>query len=177
MIENLSSIQLPPEEIERCILFIRGERVMLDTHLSILYGVQTKVLIQAVKRNIDRFPNDFMFQLTIEEVKDLRSQIVTSSWGGRRYSPYVFTEQGVAMLSSVLHSKQAIQVNIEIIRAFMRLRQLAGSHKELREKLQMLERKYDKQFKVVFEAIHQLMDPPLLPKKRPIGFHSWSDHE
>ena len=111
MTENLSSIALQTSEIQQCILFIRGEQVMLDAHLAILYGVQTKVLIQAIKRNIDRFPVDFMFQLTQDEFQDLRSQNVTSNWGGRRYLPYVFTEQGVAMLSSVLHSKQAIQVN------------------------------------------------------------------
>jgi hypothetical protein len=148
---------------------------MLDKHLALLYGVETRILIQAVKRNIDRFPCDFMFQMTQEEFQSLRSQSVMSSWGGRRYLPYVFTEQGVAMLSSVLHSKPAIQVNIEIMRAFVRLRQLTESHKELRQKLQTLEKKYDKQFKVIFEAIHQLMMPPVQSNKRPIGFHSWPD--
>lgn len=177
MTTSTSPIALPAEEIQQCILFIRGEKVMLDAHLAILYGVQTKVLIQAVKRNVDRFPIDFMFQLTQGEFEDLRSQNVTSSWGGRRYLPYVFTEQGVAMLSSVLHSKQAVQVNIEIMRAFVRLRQLTESHKDLRQKLQSLEKKYDKQFKVVFEAIHQLMMPPVPPKKRSIGFHPWEDEE
>src|SRR3990167_1238328 len=155
-------------------LLIRGEKVMLDAHLAILYGVQTKTLVQAIKRNIDRFPTDFMFQLTQHEFQNLRSQSVTSSWGGRRYLPYVFTEQGVAMLSSVLHSKQAIQVNIEIMRAFVRFRQLTESHKDLKQNLQALEKKYDKQFKVIFEAIHQLMMPSI-SKKRPIGFHSWED--
>jgi len=170
---STTPISLPVEEIQQCILFIRGEKVMLDMHLAILYGVQTKVLIQAIKRNTDRFPADFMFQLTRDEFQDLRSQNVTSSWGGRRYLPYVFTEQGVAMLSSVLHSKQAIQVNIEIVRAFVRLRQLTESHKELRQKLHSLEKKYDKQFKVVFEAIHQLMMPTVSSNPRPIGFHPW----
>jgi len=148
---------------------------MIDAHLAILYGVQTRVLIQAVKRNIDRFPPDFMFQLTNDEFQVLRSQIVISNRGGRRHLPYVFTEQGVAMLSSVLHSKQAIQVNIEIMRTFVRLRQLTESHKELRQKLQLLEKKYDKQFKVVFEAIHQLMMPSVPSKKHPIGFHPWEN--
>ncbi len=175
MTETLPPMVLPAEEIQQCILFIRDEKVMLDVHLAILYGVQTKVLIQAIKRNIDRFPVDFMFQLNQEEFQNLRSQFVTSNWGGRRYLPYVFTEQGVAMLSSVLHSKQAIQVNIEIMRAFVRLRQFTESHKELRQKLRTLEKKYDKQFKAVFEAIHQLMIPPLQSKKRPIGFQSWED--
>jgi hypothetical protein len=136
------------EDIQAYILRVRGAKVMLDAHLALLYGVQTKVLVQAVKRNINRFPVDFMFQLTQEEFQNLRSQIVTSNQGGRRYSPYVFTEQGVAMLSSVLRSQQAVQVNIEIMRAFVRLRQLISSHTELCQKLQALETKYDKQFKV-----------------------------
>jgi hypothetical protein len=174
MIENLPPIPLTAEEIQQCILFIRSEKVILDKHLAALYGVETKVLIQAVKRNIDRFPPDFMFQLSSDELQNLRSQNVTSSWGGRRYLPYVFTEQGIAMLSSVLHSKQGIQVNIEIMRAFVRLRQLTDSHKELRQKLQSLEEKYDKQFKLIFEAIHQLMTPPQA-SKQPIGFHSWGN--
>ena len=114
---------------------------------------------------------------TIAESQNLRSQSVISSWGGRRYLPYVFTEQGIAMLSSVLHSKQAIQVNIEIMRAFVRLRQMTDSHKELRQKLQTLEKKYDKQFKVIFEAIHQLMIPSEISKKRLIGFHPWEDEK
>jgi len=174
MTKSLSPITLPAGEIQQCILFIRDEKVMLDAHLAILYGVQTKVLVQAVKRNASRFPTDFMFQLTPEEFQDLKSQSVTSSWGGRRYAPYVFTEQGVSMLSSVLHSKQAIQVNIEIMRAFVRLRQFTESHQDLRQKLQALEKKYDKQFKVVFEAIHQLM-MPAPSKKRSIGFHPWKE--
>lgn len=175
MTTSQSPMLLPVEEIQQCILFIRGEKVLLDAHLATLYGVQTKVLIQAVKRNVDRFPTDFMFQLTEDEFEDLRSQNVTSSWGGRRYLPYVFTEQGVAMLSSVLNSKQAVQVNIEIMRAFVSLRQLTESHKELRQKLRSLEKKYDKQFKVIFEAIHQLMTQPAPSKKRSIGFHPWEE--
>jgi hypothetical protein len=158
------------ERIERAILLIRDKKVMLDANLASLYGVDTKVLVQAVKRNLERFPEDFMFQLTQEEFANLRSQSVTSSdWGGRRYPPYVFTEQGVAMLSSVLRSPRAIQVNIEIMRAFVRLRQLIASHAELARKLDALEKKYDAQFKAVFDAIRQLMAPPE-PKRRPIGF-------
>jgi hypothetical protein len=147
-----------------------GKKVMLDADLAVLYDVETKVLIQAVKRNLERFPEDFMFQLTQEEFAILRSQFVTSSdRGGRRYRPYAFTEQGVAMLSSVLRSGRAIQVNIEIMRAFIRLRQMLASHVELARKLDALEKKYDAQFKQVFEAIRQLMIPPE-PKRRPIGF-------
>lgn len=158
--------------IDQHILFIRGERVMLDITLATLYGVETRTLLQAVKRNIDRFPLDFMFQLTSEESKSLRSQIVISNRGGRRYLPYVFTEQGVAMLSSVLHSKQAIQVNVEIMRAFVHLRRMLGSHRELKRKIEALEQKYDGHFKIVFEAIQQLMNPSE-PKKRSIGFAPW----
>ena len=143
---------------------------MLSPHLAELYGVETRVLVQAVKRNIDRFPEDFMFQLTKDEFEDLKSQIVISSWGGmRRATPYGFTEQGVAMLSSVLRSKRAVQVNIEIMRAFVRFRQMLTAHKDLERKIAALEKKYDAQFKVVFEAIHQLMSPPETPRKK-IGF-------
>jgi len=161
---------IPVERIEKAILLIRGQKVMLDADLAELYGVETRVLVQAVKRNIERFPDDFMFQLSQKEFTILRSQFVTSSgWGGRRYPPYAFTEQGVAMLSSVLRSQRAIQVNIEIMRAFIRLRQMLASHVELARKLDALENKYDAQFKQVFEAIRQLMTPPE-PKRRPIGF-------
>ena len=186
---------VPEERIERAILLIRGEKVMLDDDLAALYGVATRVLIQAVKRNAERFPPDFMFQLTKEEVDLLRSQFVTSKSasrlnqgesgilrsqfviskipdprGGRRYPPYAFTEQGVAMLSSVLHSPRAIAVNIEIMRTFIRLRRMLASHADLARKLEALEKKYDAQFKVVFDAIRQLMAPPK-PKRRRIGFH------
>ena len=161
---------IPVDRIEKAILLIRGQKVMLDADLAELYGVETRVLVQAVKRNLERFPEDFMFQLSQEEFTILRSQIVTSSGrGGRRYRPYAFTEQGVAMLSSVLRSRRAIQVNIEIMRAFIRLRQMLASHVELARKLDALEKKYDAQFKQVFEAIRQLMAPPE-PKRRPIGF-------
>jgi phage regulator Rha-like protein len=145
---------------------------MLDADLADLYGVQTKFLVRAVKRNIDRFPADFMFQLSKEEFDDLRFHFGTSSdWGGRRYPPYAFTEQGVAMLSSVLRSQRAVQVNIEIMRAFIRLRQMLASNAELARKLDELEKKYDAQFKEVFEAIRQLMTPPE-PKRRSIGFQT-----
>ena len=144
---------------------------MLDRDLAELYGVETRALVQAVKRNIDRFPSDFMFQLNKDEFADLRSRIVTSSWGGRRTAPYAFTEQGVAMLSSVLRSSRAVQVNVEIMRAFVRLRRMLESHVELARKLEALERKYDRQFKVVFDAIREIMAPELPPKRRQIGFH------
>lgn len=151
---------------------------MLDSDLAELYGVATKVLIQAVKRSQKRFPDDFMFQLTIEEATLLRSQIVTLKTGRgqhRKYLPYAFTEQGVAMLSSVLHSDRAIHVNIEIMRAFVRLRQMLASNTELARKLATLEKRYDAQFKVVFDAIRQLMTPPVSKKKRPIGFAPWEE--
>jgi phage regulator Rha-like protein len=162
---------VPIELIERKIYFIRGQKVMLDSDLAELYGVPTKALLQAVKRNIKRFPADFMFPLKNQEVINLRSQFVTSSLGhgGRRYLPYAFTEQGVAMLSSVLNSERAIEVNILIVRAFVKLRELIASNKALAKRLDELEKKYDVQFKVVFDAIRQLMTPPE-PKKRKIGF-------
>ena len=160
------------ERIERSILLLRGHKVMLDDVLAELYDVQTKVFNQAVKRNRNRFPSDFMFQLTDEEYHSLRSQFVTLDTGRgrhRKYLPYAFTEQGVAMLSSVLRSNRAVQVNIEIMRAFVRLREVLATHKDLAAKLEAIEKKYDAQFKVVFDAIRQLMIPPE-PKKRKIGF-------
>ncbi|HHT9128861.1 MAG TPA: ORF6N domain-containing protein [Candidatus Wujingus californicus] len=143
---------------------------MLDTDLALLYGVKTKMLNQAVKRNIQRFPDDFMFQLTREEFNSLRSQIVTLKRGQhRKYLPYVFTEQGVAMLSSVLNSKRAIQVNIQIMRAFIKLKEMLSTHKDLKQKIEEMEKKYDYQFKIVFDAIKQLLEPPAEPKGK-IGF-------
>lgn len=157
-------------QIERRIFLFRGQRVMLSPHLAELYGIPAKVLVQAVKRNRERFPADFHFQLTVEEFQTLKSQFVTSSWGGmRRATPYAFTEQGVAMLSSVLRSPRAIAVNIEIMRAFVQLRRILDSNAELARKVAELERKYDGKFKVVFEAIRQLMAPPATSGKR-IGF-------
>jgi hypothetical protein len=181
---------LVPEQIDRSILVVRGHKVLLDEQLAGFYSVPTKALVQAVKRNIERFPDDFMFQLTSDEsdalrsqnaASDLRSQIVTSSsapHGGRRYAPYAFTEQGVAMLSSVLRSPRAVEVNIQIMRAFVRLRQLLSVHKELAERLMKLEeqmRQRDhavaQQFQQVFALLDQLFSPPSPPRK-PIGFHA-----
>jgi len=188
---------IPIERIKKAIIYIRGQKVMLDSILAELYGVETGELNRAVKRNVDRFPEDFMFQLTDEEwdalrcqfgiskteedlrchfgtsslEEDLRSQNVTSGpgKGGRRYLPYVFTEQGVAMLSSVLKSERAVKVNIEIMRAFVRLREMIASNRELAKRLDELEKKYDVQFRVVFDAIRQLMAPPVR-ETRKIGF-------
>jgi len=163
---------IPVDRIERVIFMLRGHKVMLDLHLASLYGVEVKVFNQAVKRNTERFPADFMFQLTSEETGFLRSQSVTLKSGRgqhRKYLPHAFTEQGVAMLSSVLHSPRAVQVNIEIMRAFVRLRQMLATNADLARKLAALERKYDTQFKVVFDAIRELMSPPEKPKRH-IGF-------
>jgi len=167
---NDSESLSPREIIERKILLIRGEKVMLDSDLAKLYGVTTKRLNEQVRRNVGRFPSDFMFQLTKKEFETLRSQFATSSWGGRRHLPYVFTEQGVAMLSSVLDSERAIFVNIEIMRTFVRLREILATHKDLARKLEELEKKYDEQFAIVFQAIRELMTPPGPSPKRPIGF-------
>jgi len=210
------------DTITQSILLLRGHKIILDTALADLYGVDTRALIQAVRRNLNRFPTDFMFQLTVEEAAHLRSHFVTlkkgqeermtaeipenlrsqfviskksreeqvsykhtdhlksqfvtsNQRGGRRYLPYAFTEQEVAMLSSVLRSDKAVRVNIEIMRAFVRLRQMLESHKELARKLENPEKKYDAQFKVVFDAIRQLMEPPAGRKKRSIGFAPWKN--
>ena len=162
------------EHISCSILILRGQRVLLDAELAGLYGVTTKALIQAVKRNGERFPEDFMIQLTSAEWAILRSQAVTSSarHGGRRYPPYAFTEQGVAMLSSVLRSRRAIAVNVQIMRAFVRMRELLASNTALSRKLDQLERKYqhhDETIKAILSAIRELMTVPA-PKRRPIGF-------
>ena len=175
MNDNMSKDRslIPIERIERLILLIRGHKVMLDSDLAELYGVTTKRLNEQVRRNLSRFPEDFMFKLTESEAHPLRSQFATSKGGrgGRRYLPYAFTEQGVAMLSSVLNSGRAIKVNIEIMRAFVRLRQIVASNKELAKRLDDLEKKYDHQFKIVFDAIRQLMAPPEpAPPKKRIGF-------
>ncbi len=162
-------------QAERRILLIRQQRVMLSDDLAALYGVETKALNRAVRRNAGRFPNDFMFQLTNEEWGDLKCQFGTSSWGGSRVPPYAFTEQGVAMLSSVLHSPRAVQVNIAIMRAFVRLREMLLTNADLARKLADLERRYDSQFKAVFDAIRQLMTPPPAPPKPEIGFHVKED--
>ena len=160
---------VPVERIQKCILIIRGQRVMLDRDLAALYRVETRALNQAVQCNINRFPSDFMFELTRDEIRGI-SQIVTSS--DIKYSKRVcpFTEQGVAMLSSVLRSPRAVSVNIEIMRTFVKLRQLLATHADLAHRLEELEKKYDARFKVVFEAIHQLMSVPE-PSRKQIGFH------
>ncbi len=160
---------IPTELITEKIFLIRGKRVMLDRDLSILYDVETKALKQAVKRNIERFPEDFMFILSNQEFRNLRSQIVTSSYGGTRYNPMVFTEQGVAMLSSVLKSNQAIGVNIQIIRTFTNLRDMLATHDDLRVKIEAMEAQYDNQFRVVFNAIKQLVANNEKPAAK-IGF-------
>ena len=168
----MSTELVPTVDIERSIRLIRGQKVLLDEDLARLYGVAVKQLNQQVRRNLDRFPEDFMFRLDADERANLRSQFVTSSsWGGRRYEPMAFTEQGVAMLSSVLRSPRAVQVNVEIMRAFVRLRRMLESNAELSRKLDALERKYDGQFRAVFDAIRELMTPARKPGKR-IGFRA-----
>ena len=161
--------------IAQAIQLVRGLKVMLDADLAQLYGVETKVLLQSVRRNSQRFPDDFMFQLTREEADGLRSHSVTSKGkegrGGRRYLPYAFTEQGVAMLSSVLRSERAVQVNIEIMRAFVRLRRMVAMNEELARRLDELEDRYDEQFGLVFDAIHELVAPPS-PQARRLGFQT-----
>lgn len=159
--------------IEDLILLVRGHRVLLDVHLAGLYGVDVRVLNQAVRRNIERFPEDFMFQLTADEQRSLRSQfVISNSRGGRRYLAFVFTEQGVAMLSSVLRSPQAVQANVAIMRTFVKLRRLLHSNEELSRKLDALEQRYDAQFRAVFQAIRKLMLPPPTDTRRRIGFRS-----
>lgn len=162
---------IPAERIEKAIYVLRGQRVMLDEDLAELYGVTTKRLNEQVKRNRARFPSHFMFQLTVPEFADLRSHFATSRWGGRRTPPYAFTEHGTVMLASVLNSQVAIEVSIEIVQAFVRLRQMLASHEALARKLAAMEKKYDAQFRVVFDAIRRLMEPPP-PKRRSIGFHT-----
>jgi len=164
-----NEIAINQEEIVSKIYYIRGKKVMLDKDLAELYSVETKALNQAVKRNINRFPNDFMFQLTKEETQSLRSQNVTLKRGEhRKYSPYVFSEHGVLMLSNILKSETAINISIQIIRIFIKLREVLNAHKDLKDKIERMERKYDQQFQVIFEAIKQIMLPPEKPKK--IGF-------
>ncbi|MBU0549516.1 MAG: ORF6N domain-containing protein [Candidatus Omnitrophica bacterium] len=163
------------EIIATKILEIRGKKVMLDKELAQLYGVATRDLNKAVKRNIKRFPEDFMYQLTKEEIANLKFHFGTSSWGGTRKLPFVFTEQGVAMLSSVLNSERAIKVNIQIMRAFVKLKELLLTHKDLAIKLKELEKKYinhDKKITMIFEAIKQLLQPEPAKQKKRIGFHS-----
>ena len=169
-----STALVPNERIERRIYLIRGQKVMLSPDPADLYGVPARQLNQAVSRNCERFPPDFMFQLNKQESNNLKSQFVTSSWGGaRRAAPYAFTEQGVAMLSSVLRSERAIQVNIAIMRAFVKLREILALHRDLARRLKKMEKEYDARFKVIFDALRQLMRPPQKPRNG-IGFRSQS---
>jgi len=168
---------IPAERIERAILFVRGHKVLLDRDLAELYGVETRALVQAVKRNLKRFPADFMFQLSRDEFQNWRSQFVMSNPGAKmavRRRPYAFTEQGVAMLSGVLNSNRAVEVNIAIMRAFVRLRQLMLSNQDVARKIEQLEKKYDEQFRVVFDAIRQLLatDKAEASRRQRIGFRS-----
>ena len=165
----MNTILIPVEAIETRIFPIRGKKVMLDKDLAELYKVETRTLIQSIKRNKDRFPEDFMFELSIAEIRHLRSQFVISKRGGLRYRPFVFTEQGIAMLSSVLKSERAILVNIQIMRTFSRLRQIIAGNEQLRLKLESMEKQYDEQFKVVFEALRRVMKETAEPPKE-IGF-------
>jgi hypothetical protein len=158
------------EQVSRCIRSLRGEQVLLSHDLARFYAVEPKRLVEAVSRNRTRFPADFMFQLDRQEWENLKSQFATSSWGGVRRPPYAFTEQGVAMLSSVLRSPRAVAVSIEIIRAFVRMRRMLSEHADLAARLDRLEREYDGRFKVIFEAIRQLMLPPAEPQRQRIGF-------
>jgi hypothetical protein len=164
---------VPAALISQKIFFVRGTRVMLDADLARLYVVSTKNLNKAVKRNASRFPSDFMFQLSPKELQSLRFQAGTSKpgRGGRRYAPYVFTEQGVAMLSSVLRSARAVQVNVAIMRTFVRLREMLATHEELRRKIDAMEKRYDARFQAVFDTIRQMLATPV-PAKKPIGFHA-----
>ena len=167
----MSALAPKPENLAKLVFLIRGEKVLLDADLADLYGVATKVLNQAVKRNLDRFPEDFMFQLTPEEWGDMRSQIVTSSRRKLSAVPYAFTEQGVAMLSSVLRSQRAVEVNIAIMRTFVQLRRLMDSNRDLRLRIEAMEIRYDEQFSQVFDAIKQLIAEDKTRKaKPPIGF-------
>jgi ORF6N domain len=178
--QTCASMQTPPQNaivpaalISQKIFFVRGTRVMLDADLARLYAVSTKNLNKAVKRNASRFPSDFMFQLSPKELHSLRFQTGTSKpgRGGRRYAPYVFTEQGVAMLSSVLRSSRAVQVNVAIMRTFVRLREMLATHEELRRKIDAMEKRYDARFQAVFDIIRQMLETPI-PSKKPIGFHT-----
>ena len=162
---------VPAEVIEQKIFLIRGHKVMFDKDLAALYGIETFNLNKAVRRNLDRFPKDFMFQLTEREFKNLIFHFGISSWGGTRKRPRVFTEHGILMLSSVLNSKRAIQVNIQIVRAFTKLRKMLQSHKELKQKIDRMEKKYDHQFRIVFDAIRKILVEEEKPRKE-IGFHA-----
>ena len=167
--KNIKEVTIPIEKIPAKIYLIRDQKIMLDRDLAELYGVETALLKRAVRRNRDRFPNDFMFELSKSELDDLRCQFGTSRWGGTRYSPFAFTEQGVAMLSSVINSERAIQVNIQIMRTFTQLMNMLSTHEDLKHKIEAMEEKYDEQFRIVFEAITQLLEVDQKPKKK-IGY-------
>ena len=174
MSKTSTAALLPAPAISRKIYFLRKTRVMLDSDLAQLYGVTTSNLNQAVRRNYNRFPKDFMFQLTKKDAEVLRSQFAISNKegrGGRRYFPYAFTEHGVAMLSSILHSDRAVQVNIAIMRAFLQLRAMLATHEDLRRKIAEMEKRYDSKFHAVFATLRQMLETPI-PAKRHIGFHS-----
>jgi len=171
MSKSAHSQSIAASKISQKIYFLRGHRVMLSTDLARLYGVEARALIQAVQRNIDRFPADFLFQLTADEHKNLKSQFVISSWGGDRTAPYAFTEQGVAMLSSVLRSPRAVQVNIAIMRTFVRLREMLATNQKLRRKIEDMEKRYDAKLQIVFATIESMLEDEDLPK-RGIGFHA-----
>jgi hypothetical protein len=171
-VTELSNSIIPAERIQQSIYYLRGEKVMLSPDLAILYGIEPRSLVQAVKRNIERFPEDFMFQLSENEFENLKSQIVISSWGGmRRAKPYAFTEQGIAMLSSVLRSKQAVEVNIAIMRTFVQLRRILADNALLRRKIESLEKKYDEQFQQVFAVLKAMVAEDQKPKPQ-IGYHT-----
>jgi hypothetical protein len=173
MAKTETESMMPAERIQHCIYLVRGEKVILDKDLAELYGVETKRLNEQVQRNLERFPDDFMFQLTAQEAESLRSQIATSNKvrGGRRYRPYAFTEQGVAMLSSVLRSKRAVEVNIAIMRTFVQLRRILAGNKLLRDKIEHLEKKYDEQFQQVFAILECMIHEDDSPQSQ-IGFLS-----
>ena len=172
---------IPIESVEQRIFVIRGQKVILDTDLAQLYGVTTKRLNEQVKRNRDRFPEDFMFRLSLEEGRSilaLRSQIATLKRGRHlKYAPYVFTEHGTVMAANVLNSPVAVNASIQVVRAFVRLREIMATHKDLVQKLKQMEKKYDRRFKVVFDAIRELMAPPISASRRQIGFISSKDEK
>jgi hypothetical protein len=168
---NQNQQLIPTERIEGAILLLRGQKVMLDADLAAIYGVTTKRLNQQFKRNLERFPKDFAFQLTTEEFDNLRLQFATSSWGGRRHPPYAFTEHGAVMLATVLNSTTAITTSVQVVRAFIKLREMLIANKDLGKRLDDLESKYDNQFAVVFDAIRKLMAPPK-QKPREMGYHT-----
>lgn len=162
---------IPQDVIQNKIFLVRGQKVMFDKDLAALYGVETKYLTRQVRRNVERFPEDFLLFLTRQEVTILKRHFGTSSWGGTRKPPFAFTEHGILMLSSVLNSKRAVQVNIQIMRTFTRLREMLASNEKLRRKIEEMEKKYDRQFQIVFQAIKELLVPPPSKPKSPIGFH------